>query len=109
MYLYTIIILVQSLLILLWVSFVKTRNNEVPDFDHWLYAKMKYNPSLNLESAFNEYILTFNILVLQDQNESEHIARSRAKLKLIEEYNIDSMLQDNQHFHSYKQRLQSMA
>lgn len=105
---YTTIILLQSLLILAWVFYVKSKHNEIPEFDAWLKRMMKHNPNLRLEDAFDEYIHKYDVMVLQDQNETEGRAIARTKLQLIENYNLDSFFQERESFNGYKMSLQQI-
>lgn len=103
---YITLIILQSLLILAWVYFVKSKHSEIPEFDDWLRRMMEHNPDLRLEDAFDEYIRKYDILVLQDHDEPEGRAIARTKLQLIEHYNLDTMFQERENFNGYKMSLQ---
>lgn len=98
---YTLIIIVQSILIFMWVLFIKMKRSETPEFNSWLTNKLQEDPSLQFEEAFNEYIHTFDIL------DNEEIAQSAAtaKLKLIEEYNVDEILEGDDSYMKFKKSL----
>lgn len=100
---YTLIILVQSILIFMWILFIKMKRSETPEFNSWLTNKLQDDPSLQFEEAFNEYIYTFNIL------DNEQIAEpaASAKLKLIEEYKVDEILEGDDSYMKFKKSLRN--
>lgn len=109
MSLYLFLIILQSLLILAWISYVKYKHSEIPRFDSWLKKMLQYNPQLILEEAFDEYINKFNVVVIRDHDESEEKAIARTKLELIESYDLDAILQGRENYDGYKVFLQQQA
>ena len=106
MSLYLSLILLQTLLLLAWVYYVKSKHAEIPEFDDWLQKMLQHNPELKLEDAFDEYIRKYNIMVIRDNDEPEDRAIARTKLQLIESYNLDSLLQERENYNGYKMFLQ---
>ncbi|MEX0721813.1 MAG: hypothetical protein WD059_14155 [Balneolaceae bacterium] len=103
---YTSLILIQSLFILALIYILKKRNKQVPDFDTWLSRNMQHNPNIGIEEAFDEYIREYNIMVLQEADEPNLVSQARTKMKLIEEYDIDEILGENEHYLGYKMSLE---
>lgn len=101
---YTLIILLQSILIFLWVVIVKMNKSQIPEFDNWLQRKLQMNPSVHLEDAFNEYITEFNLSL---HKSSDSIPEASIKLQLIEQYNIDDVFGGDEGYLSYKRSLRS--
>lgn len=85
----------------MWVLFIKMKKSETPDFNNWLTNKLQTDPSLQFEEAFNEYIHTFHIL--DNEQLTEPVAT--AKLKLIEEYNVDEILEGDDSYMNFKKSL----
>lgn len=85
MELYSIIILLQTLLIAFWVYQV-SKNNQKPDFDQWLKRVMAYNPDLSLHDAIEIYIHEYDIPVIRHHGESPEKAMRRLQLQLIENH-----------------------
>lgn len=85
MEIYSIIILIQTLLIGFWAYHVsKTRRK--PDFDQWLKRVMAYNPDLPLHDAIEIYIHEYDIPVVHHEGESPEHAMKRLQLQLIESH-----------------------
>ncbi len=106
---YTLIILVQSILIFVWVVIVKMKGSKTPEFNNWLINKLQRNPSVHLEEAFNEYISEYNILTKKELPEKAVATKALVKLKLIEQYNIDDVMGEDERYLNYKKTLRSSA
>lgn len=100
---YTLIILVQSVLIFIWVTIVKRKNSNAPKFNTWFVRKIKSEPAVHFKDAFEDYITRYEIL--SNGQDAGPDSAAIARLKLIEEYNIDDILEGDDGYESYKKHL----
>jgi|GEM_PF-5719080 len=85
--------------------FVKSRRVSPPEFDRWLFRRMKNDPAITMEDAFSEYIQKFGIASGEERGEPALIAGAKVRLRLIEEYRLDDIFVENAIFSNYKREL----
>lgn len=103
---YTLVILAQSALIFIWVIIVKYKNRPSPEFNHRLKHQVRNTISSPYNDMFEEYIR-----ITDCSNDSIHdpVSEARAKLRLIEEHDIDRLLEGDEKFEQYKRSLLKAA
>ena len=98
-------LIAQTVGLLALAAFVKSRRDVPPEFDRWLFRRMKNDPEITMEEAFNEYIQRFGIPTGEERGEPALIAGAKTRLRLIEEYHLDDLFEESAVYSKYKRKL----